>query len=413
MTERLYFTESYQQDFTARVIAVQEMDGKQMIQLDRTCFYPTSGGQAFDTGTLADLPVCDVFVDDEGTLQHVVTVPEDEHGQLPTVGAVVAGKIDWPRRHDHMQQHSGQHLLSQVFFQQCGAETVAVHFGETDATVDLAVADLSTAQVASVEEQANALIYAALPIHAYAVDEQTLSTIPLRRPPKVTGTIRIVEIDRYDYSACGGTHVQTTAEIGPLKITKVERRRNQTRVTFLCGMRAYRDYGEKHRLITEAATLFSNEIQQVPTLITRNLALLKEKERALEEAQRALLTYEAQTLVAEARMLGSVRLVQHTVQGQEVTLLKTLATQLQSYAQVVALLASTEDEKVTLCFSCDPTLTTESKLNMGQLLRTVLQPHGGKGGGKADFAQGGGISPTELPAIFTAAEQSLKELLHN
>jgi alanyl-tRNA synthetase len=323
------------------------------------------------------------------------------------VGNTVEGTIDWDRRYDHMQQHSGQHLLSQSCYHACGFETVAVHFGATESTVDLATAAISAAQLAEIESLANALVYKALPIHAYFVDEATIETIPLRRPPKVRGTIRIVEIDAFDYSACGGTHCHTTAEIGPVKITKVERRRDQVRVTFLCGGRAYRDYVEKHRLLTEAATLFSNEIQQVPALIERTLSQVKALERALGESQAALLVHEAAALMQAAEPIGPLRLVHVAGEGKSAEWLKALATQLQHYPGSVALLASQSEEKVTLCFACETTLVQQHNLNMGELLRTTIQPLGGKGGGKADFAQGGGIAVARIAEAIDVARQQL------
>jgi len=409
MTERIYYTKSYQEQFSGTIVAIQERDNQTVIQLDRTCFYPTSGGQPFDTGQLAGHQVTDVFVDEKGDVQHTVVQCPDYNKSL-TVGISVTGIIDWPRRHDHMQQHSGQHLLSQAFFERLGVETVAVHFGEVESTLDLAIQELQSAQIEQIERYANDIIYRALPISTYFVDEKKLSTIPLRRPPKVQGTIRIVEISKFDYSACGGTHVQNTAEIGPLKLTKLERRRNQVRVTFLCGLRALEDYRVKHRLITEAAMIYSNEIYQVPSLITRNLALLKERERVIEENQKALLRYEVVTLMENATMLGPVRIIQHIDQEKSSALLKALATDLQRHTNIIALLSTIEDEKVTLCFVSDPALTEQYKLHIGQLLRTALQPQQGKGGGKTDFAQGGGITAEQIPLVFATAYQQLQEL---
>ncbi len=269
VTERLYYTDAYQTTFSATVCAITQIEGRTAIVLDRTGFYPTSGGQPYDTGQLGAFTVTDVIADTVGQSQVYHVVAEEPSPTL--VGQTIEGKIDWPRRYDHMQQHTGQHLLSQLFYQHVGAETVAVHFGATEATLDLAVTELTTAQLEAVEVTANQLVYQAIPILAYVVEENALATIPLRRPPKVQGQIRIVEIERFDYSACGGTHCRTTAEIGPIKLTKSERRRGQVRITFLCGSRAYQDYAAKHHLLTAAALLFSNEISQVPALIERTL----------------------------------------------------------------------------------------------------------------------------------------------
>lgn len=411
MTERLYYTDAYQLTFTGTVVAIAELDGQPAVQLDRTCFYPTSGGQPFDTGTLAGYRVTDVTVRDDGQLYHVVApVLAADAAIDPTalnalVGTVVAGEITWQRRYDHMQQHSGQHLLSQVFYQQFGFETASVHFSASESTLDLATAEVTPAQLAEAESIANELVYRALPIHAYMVTDAELATVPLRKVPKVQGQIRIVEIDKFDYSACGGTHCRTTAEIGPIKCTKIERRRGQVRVTFLCGKRAYCDYVTKHNLLTEAATLFSNEMGQVPTLIARNLEQLKELQRALTDTQEQLLTYEAAALLDAAERIGAVRLIRacFSDKDKDVATVKRLATQLQAEADVVVLFAVVEGDKSTFCFGCG----VESDYHMGNLLRDVLREFGGRGGGKADFAQGGGVAPDQAAAVLDAAQRQL------
>jgi len=410
MTKRIYYTQSYQQKFSATVVAVQSRAGALLIQLDQSCFYPTSGGQAFDTGQLAGIPVVDVWADEQGNLQHQLAAPADVVPEELAVGRSVVGVIDWARRYDHMQQHSGQHLLSQLFAEQYGIETIAVHFGAEESTIDLAVAELDALQVAAIEDQANTLAYQALPITAYFVDEAQLHKIPLRRPPTVSDTIRIVEIEGIDYSACGGTHCRTTAELAPIKLTKVARHRNGLRVSFLCGRRAYEDYLEKHQLITEAARLFSNEIQQVPTLIARNLHQLQQREQALTTAQDALLVYEAAALAQNAERIGELRLVTVVLDEQNAEIIKPLAIQLQDQPDLIALLASNIEGKVTLCFACHESLCQRYTVKMGELLRATILPFGGKGGGKPTFAQGGGIAPTQIMDLFAAARQQLVAL---
>lgn len=395
MTERLYYTDAYQCTFQATIRAVTTNEGRHALVLDRTAFYPTSGGQPYDTGKLGEFTVIDVVTDDDGHVYHIVA----EEADATLAGQVIEGQIDWARRYDHMQQHAGQHLLSQVFYQTAGFETVAVHFGATESTLDLAVAEVSPAQLDAMEAAANALVYQALPIRAYLIDESALGTIPLRRPPKVKGQIRIVEIDRFDYSACGGTHCRTTAEIGPIKLIKSERRRGQVRITFLCGNRAYQDYVAKHRLLAEAATLFNNEMGQVPTLIERALVQLRDSQRLNETLQAELLGYEATTLYQSASPLNSYQLISQIFTDKSLATVKLLASQLQSYPGAVILFGVQEEAKASLCFACTATLP----LHMGNLLRTVLQEFGGKGGGRADSAQGGGITAEQLtPALVLA-----------
>lgn len=386
MTERLYYTDSYRQTFDARLAALTSIGDRPAAVLDQTYFYPTSGGQLHDTGKLAGVDVIDVVAGEDGLVYHLMAAP-----LAAALGDIVTGTIDWPRRYDHMQQHSGQHLLSQVCYRLFGYETVSVHFGAQESTMDLDVAEMSTTQLAEAEAYANDLVYAALPLRAYFVHDSELGTVPLRRPPKVSGQIRIVEIDAFDYSACGGTHVHTTGEIGPLKLTRQERRRNQVRLTFLCGKRALADYERTHRLLNSAALLFSAESEEVPALIERSLTQNKALQRQLEAANAQLLHYEAAEMakLAETVTAGdgadALRIVSRIFTDRDANDLKGLAAQLQQQPNLVALLGSTAGEKLSVVFACSMGLP----LNMGQLLRTTLAPFNGKGGGRAELAQGG------------------------
>ncbi|MEZ4869098.1 MAG: DHHA1 domain-containing protein [Caldilineaceae bacterium] len=402
MTERLYYTDSYQTQFRAMVRALTRVGEQPALVLDQSYFYPTSGGQAHDLGTLNGCQVVDVVAAESGEVLHLLAA---EDGAAFTVGQPVEGQLDWARRYDHMQQHSGQHLLSQIFYRCFGYETVSVHFGALESTLDLETADLSAVQVDEAERDANQLLYRTLPIKAYFVTEAELAAVPLRRPPKVSGKIRIVEIDDFDYSACGGTHCRTTAELAPLKVTKVERRRDQVRVTFLCGQRAFADYALKHQLITEVANLFSNEIQQTPALVERNLAQIKELQRRVEQQQRELLGYAVQEWLAEAAIVNGYRLVVKELVDLDVNGLKSVASQLQQQAGVVALLGVSDASKATLIFS----RATDVDVHVGNLLREVLRLFGGKGGGRPDYAQGGGIVVTDLPAALAAARHKAME----
>lgn len=405
MTTRLYYTDSYQTTFTATVTALTLYNGQPAVLLDQSYFYPTSGGQPFDTGRLGDQRVVDVVAAESGEVLHLLA------GTLPTVqvGETIQGVLDWSRRYDHMQQHSGQHLLSQIFYQRFRYETVSVHFGESESTLDLDTANLEPSQLEEAERAANELVYAALPIKAYFVSDAELPSIPLRRPPKVTGQIRIVEIDHFDYSACGGTHVRTTSEIGPIKLTKQERRRGQVRLTFLCGYRALADYQEKHRLLLQAATLFSNDVAQVPALIERNLTQVKDLQRTVETLTSQLLGFTAEKLTQQAEPLGSFRLVAQQLDEYDANALKTLATQLQQQnPYTLTLLASAASGKLTLVFARGAAVEA---IHMGNLLRDALAQIGGKGGGRPDFAQGGSGQAEVAGAVLADAVQRVKAVI--
>jgi alanyl-tRNA synthetase len=401
MTTRLYYDDSYCTTFDATVTITGELEGRPAVQLDQTHFYPTSGGQAHDTGTLAGLPVVDVVVQDAG-LWHVLAIGTD--AALPCAGQPVEGSIDWPRRYDHMQQHSGQHLLSQVFYRLYGFETVSVHFGPLESTLDLETATVEPTQLAAVEQEANRLAYTAIPILAYVVEEAALGAVPLRRAPKVTGAIRIVEIGGYDYSACGGTHVHTTAEIAPIKIIRQERRRGQTRLTFLCGQRAYRDYGEKHRLLVKTAGIFSTDAALVPLLVQRTLDQTRDLQQQVEVLMGQLVAYEAEDLLAHAAVAeqspaGGLHIVQKFYSDRSVDALKQLAALLRSRPNTLALLATGAGGKLTVLFA----RSDDVNLHVGNLLRDTLKAFGGNGGGRPEQAQGGGSDASAAPAVLDHA----------
>jgi alanyl-tRNA synthetase len=406
MTSHLYYTDAYTTEFDATVVAVTTLDGKPALALDRTYFYPTSGGQPNDTGRLShdtiEAAVVDVIAHDSVIL-HILA------GPVPLQpGDPVHGALDWPRRFDHMQQHSGQHLLSQVFYRVFGWETVSVHFGADESTLDLDATSVTPEQLAAAEAQANDLVYASLPITAYFVDESNIGSVPLRRPPKVTGQIRIVEIAGFDYSACGGTHVRTTAELGPVKLIRQERRRGQTRITFLCGKRAVADYARKHHLLTEIAAIFSTDISQTPALVARGQEQIKELQYRVNELAAAQLAQTAARLVAAALEVGDTRVVTHLLTDQPVDTAKTLANQIQAQGAAVALLACSQGDKATVIFA----RSDDALGHMGNLLRASLNAFGGNGGGRPEFAQGGGIAIASLPTLLDFARREYVRMIN-
>ncbi|MBE2238155.1 MAG: alanyl-tRNA editing protein [Caldilineaceae bacterium] len=397
MTKRLDYFDPYQQRFEAEVVTLLERGGKPAVVLNQTCFYPTSGGQLHDTGRLGDVAVVDVIAE-QGVVLHVLA-----DAPSCAVSDVVTGSIDWARRYDHMQQHSGQHLLSQLLHQRFGFETVSVHFGREESTLDLDVPAIDPAMWAEVEREVNTLAYYGLEIRAYFVDNRELAKLPLRRPPAVSGQIRIVEIDGYDYSACGGTHVRTTAEIAPIKLLRQERRRAQTRLTFLCGMRALRDYQQKHHLLLESAALFSTEPSAVPAMTQRLQNQVRDLQRQTASLQEQLLAYEVAELLAGARRSNGMALVEFLSADRPADVLKQMAALLCAHSQVVGLLASTAGDKLTVIFCRSDDLT----LQVGDLLRDTLAAFGGRGGGRPEYAQGGGLPVATAADLLAHARRQL------
>jgi alanyl-tRNA synthetase len=399
MTKHNYYTDSYTTSFEAILVEVTEREGRPALLLDQTYFYPTSGGQANDLGTINGWAVCDVVAGENGQIYHLLEAMPDP---APLLGPV-QGEIEWIRRYDHMQQHSGQHLLSQLFYRLFGMETVSVHFGETESTLDLDAATITPGQLSEAERAANDLVYAALRITAYFVQESDIAGVPLRRPPKVSGEIRIVEIQGYDYSACGGTHVHTTAEIGPIKLLRQERRRGQTRITFLCGKRAVADYARKHDLLAQAAALYSSDYAQVPELLARAQEQVKTLQRQVDELTLRLLSFEVDAVAATATEIAGHQVIAQSWGDRSVDAVKTLANLLQERPHTIALLATTAGGKATVIFARSGDVDT----HMGNLLRDALKAFGGGGGGRPEFAQGGGVAVEQVPALLEYAQKHL------
>jgi len=400
VTQRRYYEDAYATEMEAELLAITDYKGQPAWVLDQTIFYPTSGGQPFDTGSIHGQKVVDVVADKAGTIYHLLA----EQAADAQPNSTVHGIIDWPRRYDHMQQHSGQHLLSQAFYQELGYETVSVHFGEQESTLDLDIDSITQADLDRVELFANELVYANQPITAYFVDERELDKVPLRRPPKVTGQIRIVEIEKFDYSACGGTHCRTTGELGPIKLLRTERRRGQSRVTFLCGWRSLHDYQHRYQTLSHAAQLFSTDVGQVPVLIERNLDQLKGLQTRVDRLQEQQLVHEAAALVQQAEALDNCQLICQQFEQREVSHIKLLANYLQEQPNTVTLFTVINDEKLTAIFARSDGMP----LHMGNLLREALNEFGGSGGGRPELAQGGGVEAEEVEAFLAHAREKIE-----
>jgi alanyl-tRNA synthetase len=278
-TKKLYFEDAYLTEFDARVIEMRESEGRPAIVLDRTAFYPEAGGQSSDRGTLNGIAVVDV-VDDEGAILHVLAAPIE--------AGAVHGAVDRARRFDRMQQHSGQHILSQAFTEVVKGATLSFHIGDEVSTLEIGVPKISDADLDRVEARANTVVFDDLEIWTYFVPEEEIGTVPLRKPPKKGegGMVRVVEVDRFDHSACGGTHCRRAGEIGLIKVVKWDKIRGNLRFEFVCGGRALRDYQEKNRTVRHAATAFSVSDRDIPAAIDKAQAevkALKKRARRLEE----------------------------------------------------------------------------------------------------------------------------------
>ncbi len=272
MVERVFFANPYTREIEANIVEKTYEDGKYFLKLDKTIFYPhLSGGQPGDKGTINDLPLVEVYEEDDEII-HVLR--EDIKGDR------VLLKIDWANRLDNMQQHSGQHLLSAAFSNIYGGETIGFHIGSESVTIDLTLADLKEEEVEKIESYVNKIIFSNFKIKSYFVDKDSIGRIPLRKPPSVDSDIRIVEIDGIDYSPCGGTHLRRTGELGLVKILKWKKYKGNIRLEFLCGNRALQDYRWKNQAIKEISLMLSSKdkdiVDKVQILLKQKISLEKD-----------------------------------------------------------------------------------------------------------------------------------------
>jgi alanyl-tRNA synthetase len=287
-TRRLYFEDAYLREFEAAVVEKGRHEHQPAVVLDQTGFYPESGGQPADTGTLAGVSVTAVI--EQGN--RIVHVLDEELAEVR-----VEGKIDWARRFDHMQQHSGQHILSQCFIEVLDGETRSFHLGETVSSLEIGIRDISEEDLERVETRANEIVFQDLEVKTYFVPENEVDSIPLRRPPKKEGLLRIVEISGFDYSACGGTHVRRTGEVGPIKIIGWEKIRGNLRFEFLCGGRAVRDYAQKTRLLAALSSRLSSQDKDIPAAVDKLIQEGKTSRKKIRKLAEELAVFEAQAVI--------------------------------------------------------------------------------------------------------------------
>ncbi len=389
MTERLYYTDPYLSSFSAAVS--EHADGGRRIYLDRSAFYPTSGGQPHDIGTLDGIQVLDV-VDDGDRVAHLLAAP--------LAATSVVGLVDWPRRFDHMQQHTGQHLLSAVFIELLNAETVSVHFGAESSTLDLDVGEISPGQLADVQDRANVVAAENRPVTVSFEDAATATG--LRKPSDRTGQLRLVTIAELDRSACGGTHVRTTAEIGAILVRRIERVKKRVRVDFVCGLRAARRARADYLALSHVASGFSAALDDTPALVDRQRQELRDAHAAREPLLVELAAYHAGERLATVVPNASGRrvVVEHLSTGS-LESLRPIANAVASRDGTVFVGATDTPPSVLLVTS------PSSDIDAGAALKAVLAAHGGRGGGSARLAQGSLPSSEALSHALEALDQHL------
>jgi alanyl-tRNA synthetase len=385
-SERLYYTDPYLVEFDAVVREVSPQSDRWKVILDRTAFYPTSGGQPFDIGTLGEANVVDVFDQEDGTIGHLVDRELETNSR-------VRGQVDWSRRFDHMQQHTGQHLLSAAFEREAGAKTISFHLGTLASTIDLDK-ELAADQIARIETAANA-------VFVRFVTANEAAKLPLRKDPTREGELRIIEIKDYDLSACGGTHVNRTGAIGVIAVASVERFKGGLRVEFVCGARALRAYRSLKNAVGGSVRLLSVLPDDLPSAIEKLQVAGRSQQKAQEGLYERLAAHEAANLTSAAERIGAVNAVLAAVSGWDANGLKKLASSIVTKPATLAVLITTES----------PTLVVVSRsqdlsIDAGAVLKDLVDRFGGRGGGKGAMAQGGGLTG-DPGAILAAARASI------
>ena len=382
MTERLYYDNAYLTEFDCCVLACRENGAHFDVLLDRSAFYPTSGGQPFDTGTLGNAQVIDVNVID-GDVWHTVTQPL-------TPGTTVHGCIDWPRRFDHMQQHAADHMIASALHRLMGGVTIGLHISGDMSTIDVSMPGgatrLSDEDIRRIEEDVNERIQRDVPVRCWFPEAAELAALPLRKPPTVDEHVRIVAIGEDEMVACGGTHPATAGQLGLVKIVSVTPARGKMRVAFLAGARAMADYRRVSEAAHQAAGMLSTGVEN----LAASVGALQEKLRAAEfelvRLRREQLLNQAEQFIAEAEALpGGARLIARFVDA-DAMLLRDLASKLIEAPGMIALLGAMNGDQAIYVFG----RSADVNVHMGTLLKESALPYGGKGGGRPDFAQGGG-----------------------
>ncbi|HWY19886.1 MAG TPA: alanine--tRNA ligase-related protein [Candidatus Acidoferrum sp.] len=402
MTDRLYYHDSFLHNFDAEVSSIVETPRPAVI-LDRTAFYPTSGGQIHDTGWLISGAekhrITEVADTEDGHVVHYLEAPLKD----VKPGTRVHGEIDPARRLDHIQQHSAQHVLSAAFVRLFNMPTVSFHMADDYCSIDLETSSLTAAQIESAERLANEIILENRGVEVRFVTRDEAEKLGLRKlPPTERDQLRLIDIRDFDLTACGGTHVSTTGQIGSILLRKTEKVRHGHRVEFVAGGRAVSTARRDFSTLTETAALFSAHLYDVPQQARKSLDEIRSLRKQREQSQDELAVAQAATLLAETPETHGRKLVVRSFSDRDLNFLKLLAQKITRQSPAIALLA-TDSPQPALVFAQSP----GQPHDMGALLKQTLAKLGGRGGGSKDLAQGGAPTAEGLNAALAAAAQSV------
>lgn len=401
--EKGYLKDPYRLEFASTVREVVPLDeGRSGVYLEETLFYPESGGQPSDRGVLGGKEVVDVREGEKGVL-HVI------EGALDA-GARVEGLIDRVRRFDHMQQHSGQHLLSRAFLADLGLRTIGFHLGEETCTIDLDGETVASERIEEVERRVNELVWSDIPITDRTIVREEYEREAggdLRsRLPDEAESIRIVEIEGVDRSTCCGTHVRATGEIGLVKILRVERVKGGPRIEFVCGNRALRDYAGKHVVLSSLAGRFSTDWRELERVVDKMAEEGKSQRKTIADLEVELARFRAAELAEPTGSAGDYNIVKRIFESADAGGLRETVSRIRERERTIVLFG-VQAPKPALLFACSKGVP----LDMGELLKRAAPIIGARGGGGRDFAQGGGGDGARVADALDEAERMVKEIL--
>ena len=399
MTHRLYYTDPYLQAFEAIVDRLDFTADRLIVTLDRTAFYPTSGGQPFDTGLLGAFRVVEVIDRDDGTIAHAVSPTATPTATLAP-GSSVQGVIDWPRRFDHMQQHTGQHVLSAAIDKRFQVRTVSFHLGDEVSTIDLA-RELSAPEIAAAEADANRVVWEDRPVAIRFAGAEEAARLPLRKEPVRGGTLRLIDVEGFDLSACGGTHVARTGAIGIIAVAAWERFKGGQRIEFVCGGRALERYRSARDVVAAGVRLLSVLPGELPSAIQRMQADAKDQKRVVAGLLEELAVFRAEALAAAAEPTAAGCAVLRAIDADANGLKSLAAAVAGKPGHVVVLVSTSRPVLVVAARSTDvPALSAQA------IVAALTATFGGRGGGRPELAQAGGLD-ADPEAVLAAARDAI------
>lgn len=390
MTIKLYYNNPYITEFTSEIIDSKKHQNKYHIVLKETAFYPEGGGQPCDLGEINGSKVEYVY-EENNTIYHVLDENVDR--------TIVSCKVNFQRRFDHMQQHSGEHLLSAAFFKLYGGKNIGFHLGQDYVTIDISLPSITKEMIKEVENFCSEVILKDIPVKCSVVNKEELNLIPIRKETTVTEDIRIVEIESTDYSACCGTHVNTTSEIGMLKIIKVEKYKGNSRIYFKCGSRALNDYAKKHEIISELVKLLSSDEDNIISQVDSMIKTIKEKSRTISDLKSKFCELHVKDILLN--FSGNIYTKVYEVKSfEEVSEIGKLLGE----NNVDALIATTVDNNILLLANHD------NSIDCGKVFKEHIKTFNGKGGGSKSRAQGSFSNSGDLLSFYNFISKEINNI---